>query len=59
MKSYCLKSGKSTESVHSEISETSNGETMVLSKCKVCGAKKSWFIKKQKVYYIIWFLKHY
>ena len=40
MKYYCLKSGKSTESVHSEISETSNGETMVLSKCKACGAKK-------------------
>ena len=28
--------------------ETKNGRTMILSKCEVCGSKKSRFIKKQK-----------
>ena len=48
MKSYCLKWGKNAECVHLEISETSNGKTMILSKCKLCGPKKSRFIKNQQ-----------
>ena len=48
MKSCCLKCRKNTERVHSEICETSNGKTMILSKCKVCGAEKSRFIKNQE-----------
>ena len=29
------------------VSKTSNGKTMILSKCDICGAKKSKFIKEQ------------
>ena len=28
--------------------KTSNGKTMILSKCAICGSKKSKFIKKQE-----------
>ena len=48
MVSYCLKRKKNTESINPKISETSNGKTMILSKCAICGAKKSKFIKKQE-----------
>ena len=36
---------KNTESIDPNISETSNGKTMILSKC---GSKKLKFIKKQE-----------
>ena len=39
---------KNTESINPKISATSNGKTMILSKCTICGAKKSKFIKKQE-----------
>ena len=45
---YCLKCKKSTESIDPKVSAISNGKTMILSKCAICGAKKSKFIKKQK-----------
>ena len=45
MKWYCLKCRKNTENINSRVSETSNGRTMVLSKCTRCGSKKSRFIK--------------
>ena len=45
---YCLKCKKNTESIDPKVSATSNGKTMILSKCAICGAKKSKFIKKQK-----------
>ena len=48
MVSYCLKCKKNTESINLKISGTSNGKTMILSKCAICGAKKSKFIKKQE-----------
>ena len=48
MSSYCLKCTKNTESVNPRISEANNGKTMILSKCAICGAKKSRFIKKQE-----------
>ena len=41
------KINKNTENINSRVSN-SNGRTMLLSKCTVCGAKKSRFIKKQK-----------
>ena len=41
MLSYCLKPKKSTESIDPEVSATSNGKTMILSKCAICGSKKS------------------
>ena len=30
------------------VSKTSNGKTIMLSKCAICGSKKSKFIKKQE-----------
>ena len=42
---YCLKSKKGTENVDSEALKTKNGKSMLLSKCAICGSKKSRFIK--------------
>ena len=49
MKSYCLKCRKDTENINPRVSNTSNGRTMVLSKCTICRSKKSRFIKNQEV----------
>ena len=48
MKSYCLKFKKDTENVNPIVSKTSNTRTMVLSKCAICGSKKSRFFKNQE-----------
>ena len=48
MKSFCLKCRKDTGNIDPEISSTSNGKAMILSKCAICGSKKSRFIKNQK-----------
>ena len=48
MWSYCLKCKKNTENINPKFSTTSNGKTMILSKCAICGSKKSKFIKKQE-----------
>ena len=48
MKSYCLKCRKDTENKDPEISSTSNGKAMILSKCAICGSNKSRFIKNQE-----------
>ena len=48
MKSYCLKCRKNTENINPRVSKTSNGRTMVLSKCAICDSKKSRFIKNQQ-----------
>ena len=48
MKSYCLKCRKDTENINPSVSNTSNGRTMILSKCAICGSKKSRFIKNQE-----------
>ena len=48
MKSYCLKCRKGTENINPRVSKTSNDRTMVLSKCAICGSKKSRFIKNQE-----------
>ena len=37
MKSYCLKCRKDTENINPKIWKTSNGRTMLLSKCAICG----------------------
>ena len=42
---YCLKCRKNTENINPRVFETSNGRTMVLSKCGICDNKKSRFIK--------------
>ena len=45
MKSYCLKCKKNTENIDPNVSVSSNGRTLILSKCAICGSKKSRFIK--------------
>ena len=47
MESYYLKCKKNTENIDSKISSTSNGKAVILSKCAICGSKKSRFIKNQ------------
>ena len=39
---------KDTESINPRVSKTSNGKTMMLSKCAICGNKKTKFIKKHQ-----------
>ena len=48
MKSYCLKCRKNTENINPRVSNTSNGRKTILSKCAICGSKKSRFIKNQE-----------
>ena len=48
MLSYCLKCKKNTESINTKVSKTTNGKTMMLSKCAIWGSKKSKFIKEQQ-----------
>ena len=48
MESYCLKCRKYTENINPQLSSTSNGKTMISSKCAICGNKKSTFIKNQE-----------
>ena len=48
MKSYCLKCRKDTENINPRVSKTSNNRTMLLSRCAICGNKKSRFIKNQE-----------
>ena len=45
MLSYSLKRKKNTESINPK---TTNSKTMILSKCAICGSKKSKFIKEQQ-----------
>ena len=42
MSSYCLKCKKNTENINSRVSKTSNGKTMLLSKCAICDSKKNY-----------------
>ena len=48
MESYCLKSKKHTKNINLQVSSTSNGKVMTLSKWAICGSKKSRFIKNQE-----------
>ena len=48
MPSYCLKCGENTKSIILQVSRTINGGIIILSKCVVCGDKKSKFIKEQE-----------
>ena len=48
MKSLYLKWRKDTENINPRVSNTSNGRTMILSKCAICGSKKSRFFKDQE-----------
>ena len=44
----CLKCKKYTKNINPQVSSTSNGKLMILSKCAICGSKKSKFINKQE-----------
>ena len=49
MESCCLKwKKKNTKNIDPQISSSSNGRAMILSKCSICGSKKSRFIKNQQ-----------
>ena len=48
MKFCCLKCRKDTKNINPRVSNTSNRRTMILSKCVICGSKKSRFFKNQK-----------
>ena len=48
MESYCLKCKKHTENIDPKVSASSNGGTMILSKCAICGSKKSSFFNNQE-----------
>ena len=48
MESNYLKCKKHTKNINPKVSSTSNGKMMILSKCAICGSKKSRFIKKQE-----------
>ena len=39
MKLFCLKCRKNTENINPKVSKTSNGRTMALSNCGICGSK--------------------
>ena len=47
MESYCLKWKKYTKNINPQVSSTSDGKLMILSKCAICGSRKSKLIKKQ------------
>ena len=47
MVTYCLKCKKNPESINPKVLKTTNGKTMILSKCAIYGCKKSKFIKEQ------------
>ena len=48
MKSYCLKCRKDTENIDPKVWNSSNGRKMILSKCAICGSKRSSLIKNQE-----------
>ena len=45
---YCLRGRKNTESKNPKVARIKNGRIMLLSKCAVCGSKKSKFVKQQE-----------
>ena len=48
MESYCVKCRKYIENINPQVSSTSNGKIMVLSKSAICNSKNSKFINQQK-----------
>ena len=48
MLSFCLKCKRNTESINPKVLKTTNGKAITLSKCAICGNKKSKFIKQQE-----------
>ena len=48
MNTYCVKCRKDTENINPKMFRTKNNRLIMLSKCPVCGIKKSIFIKNQE-----------
>ena len=48
MESHCLKCRKYMKYINPQVSSTSNGKTMMISKCKRCNSRKFKFIKKKE-----------
>ena len=48
MPSYCLKCRENIKNIIFQVSRAINDGIIILSKCAVCGDKKSKFIKKQE-----------
>ena len=48
MKSYCVKCKKDTENIKPKIVRTKNNRLVMLSKCSICGIKKTRFVKEQE-----------
>ena len=44
MESYCLKCKKHTKNINPQVSSTSNGKLMIISKYAICGSRKFKFI---------------
>ena len=43
-----MRRNKYTKNINPRVSNTSNGKTIILSKCATCGSKKSRFVKNQE-----------
>ena len=48
MENYCVKSKKYTKNINPIVLSSINVKVMILSKCAICGSKKSRFIKNQE-----------
>ena len=48
MLSYCLKCKKNNENINPKVSKTTNGKTMILSKCAICGTKNQNLLNSNK-----------
>ena len=48
MVSYYLECKKYTKNISPQVSSTSNGKLIILSKCTICNSKKSKFINQQE-----------
>ena len=48
MLTYYVMCGKNSENVDSKVLKIKNGRPLLLSKCAICGSKKSRFMKEQE-----------
>ena len=46
MNTYCLKSKTNTDNIDPKMVKIKNNRLLMLSKCSVCGTKKSRFVKE-------------
>ena len=48
MESYCFKYRKYIKNINPQVSSSSNGKIMMLSRCEICINKKSKFVNNQE-----------